>query len=127
MRRPRSSPQLLTLAVLATAASAGAQTDRATRFMDNCRRDNGDEERFCETRTLTVAAGKALSVDGRTNGGISVHGWDRADIQVLAMIQANAEQRSGSARHRERRQRPHERRARFAPRVRAPAAASRGR
>lgn len=90
MRRPRFSLSVLTLAVLTTAVTAGAQTDRAQRFMDNCRRDNGDQERFCETRAVTVAASRALSVDGRTNGGISVHGWDRADVQVLAMIQTNA-------------------------------------
>jgi DUF4097 and DUF4098 domain-containing protein YvlB len=90
MRRLHVHCSLLTLAVLTAASSAGAQNDRAARFMDNCRRDNGDEERFCETRTLTVGAVRALSVDGRTNGGITVHGWNRGDIQVLAMIQANA-------------------------------------
>ena len=93
MRRPNSRLRysLLTFALLA-ATSAGAQANRGERFMDNCNRGGGgDQERFCETRTLTVGAVKALNVDGRTNGGISVHGWDRGDIQVLAMIQGNAE------------------------------------
>lgn len=91
MIRPRS--RLFFAAVLATAAaSAGAQaSDRAARFMDNCRNGRDDDERYCETRNLTVAAGRSLTVDGRTNGGISVHGWDRAQVQVVAMIQANAE------------------------------------
>jgi DUF4097 and DUF4098 domain-containing protein YvlB len=73
------------------AASAGAQSDRAERFMDNCQRNRGDQERFCETRTYTVAAAPSLKVDGRTNGGISVHGWDRPNVQVLAMVQTHAE------------------------------------
>jgi hypothetical protein len=94
MRRAAVRLSVLPLAIFTAAAMAGtaaAQSDRAARFMDNCRRDNGgDQERFCDTRTMTVAATGALSVDGRTNGGISVHGWDRGDIQVLAMIQANA-------------------------------------
>ena len=87
MRRPR----LFLVALLATAAaSAAAQSDRASRFMDNCRRNGGDDERFCETRTLTAGAVPLLRVDGRSNGGIAVHGWDRGDIQILAMVQANA-------------------------------------
>jgi DUF4097 and DUF4098 domain-containing protein YvlB len=90
MRRARLQYKMLTLALLAAAATAGAQSDRAERFMDNCQRGGGDGERFCETRTLTVAGSRALNVDGRANGGISVHGWDRADVQVLAMVQANA-------------------------------------
>lgn len=84
--------RLLSLAVvLAAATSAGAQSDPAARFMDNCHRGGGDQERYCETRNYSVAAGRSLSVDGRTNGGISVHGWDRANIQVVAMVQASAE------------------------------------
>lgn len=90
MHRTHLRYSVFTLALLVASTSAGAQSDRAARFMDNCQRGGGDEERFCETRTVNVAASGALSVDGRTNGGISVHGWDRGGIQVLAMIQANA-------------------------------------
>jgi hypothetical protein len=60
--------------------------------MDNCRRIGGDDyERFCEVRNFSLPATRALSVDGRENGGITVHGWDRPDIQVVAMIQTQAE------------------------------------
>lgn len=87
MRRPR----LLLVTLLASVAtSAGAQSDRASRFIDNCRANGGDEERVCETRSLTAGAVPLLRVDGRSNGGIAVHGWDRGDIQILAMVQANA-------------------------------------
>lgn len=30
---------------------------------------------------------KSLSVDGRENGGVTVHGWDRNQVHVVAMIQ----------------------------------------
>lgn len=79
------------LCISASAAVAQSPTDRAARFMDSCQRSNGrDNERFCETRTLTVAATGALDIDGRANGGIAVHGWDKNSVQVVAMIQANA-------------------------------------
>jgi DUF4097 and DUF4098 domain-containing protein YvlB len=85
----------LTVALLLAASTAAAQSDPASRFMDNCRNNRwNDDERFCETRSFTVAAGKLLTVDGRTNGGITVHGWDRSDIQVIAMIQGQADDRS---------------------------------
>ena len=90
MRSPSVRLSVLTFAVLTAATTAGAQSDRAARFMNNCDRGHDDTERFCETRSVTVGASRALTVDGRTNSGISVHGWDRNEIQVLAMIQTNA-------------------------------------
>lgn len=68
-----------------------AQDSRAARFMDNCRRNRGDDEQFCETRNVTLAPTQALNVDGRDNGGITVHGWDKNQIEIVAMIQARAE------------------------------------
>ena len=35
--------------------------------------------------------GTALAVDAAPNGGISVRGWDRAEIQVRARVTANAD------------------------------------
>jgi DUF4097 and DUF4098 domain-containing protein YvlB len=84
-------PIVALLATLTAVSVAGAQTDRAARFLDNCRADHGDDERFCETRDLSLPAGKSLTVDGRQNGGIAVHAWDRTDTKVTAMIQAQAE------------------------------------
>jgi hypothetical protein len=82
----------LSLLLIVTAAAAGAQTDRPARFMDNCRDNRGsDAERFCEVRNYSLAAGRSLAIDGRANGGISVHGWDRGDVSVVAMVQASAE------------------------------------
>src|SRR5262245_31181348 len=94
MRCPR--PLLaagFTLAIALTAsAPVTAQTDRGSRFMDNCRRNNwNDYAQVCEVRDYTIAGLRALVVDGRANGGISVYGWDRSDIKVVALVQAQAE------------------------------------
>ncbi|HEY4130354.1 MAG TPA: hypothetical protein VGM50_07030, partial [Gemmatimonadaceae bacterium] len=63
--------------ILTIAASATAQNNSSSRFMDNCKRSWGDDERFCEERNFTMAAMQALSVDARANGGVTVHGWDK--------------------------------------------------
>lgn len=73
------------------AAAASAQTTRAARFLENCDDNGGDRARFCEVRNFTLPAMGVLSVDGRANGGITVHGSDRADIQVIAMVQGQAD------------------------------------
>jgi DUF4097 and DUF4098 domain-containing protein YvlB len=83
--------KLIVPVLLLAASSAFAQTDHATRFMENCQRNGGDDERYCEVRNFTVPAARALNVDGQQNGGITVHGWDRADVVVTAMVQANGE------------------------------------
>jgi DUF4097 and DUF4098 domain-containing protein YvlB len=83
----RSLLAVLMLAAATTAASA--QSDRAARFLDNCR--DRDDAVYCEVRNVTMAATGALSVDGRDNGGISVHGWNRNDVQVVAMVQVHDE------------------------------------
>lgn len=80
-------------------ASVAAQSTRASRFMDNCRRNswNDDDERFCETRDVQMPTTKDLRVDGQDNGGITVHGWNRSTIQVVALIQTNARSESDAA------------------------------
>jgi hypothetical protein len=89
---------LIAAAIVATAAvTSGAQTDRAGRFMDNCRRNRNDYANFCETRDFSLPALKGLVVDGKENGGISVIGWDRAEIKVLAMVQSQAESEGEAA------------------------------
>jgi DUF4097 and DUF4098 domain-containing protein YvlB len=40
------------------------------------------------------AAPKGVVVDGREHGGITVHAWDKNEIQVLAMVQARGETES---------------------------------
>ncbi|MGH8638424.1 MAG: hypothetical protein ACREUZ_14910, partial [Burkholderiales bacterium] len=81
---------LLLLLVPAWIGTPAAQQGAAD---DWCREDgwDGDRERFCEVRQLTVApTAGVLSVEG-TNGGISVEGQARGDVHVLAKVTATAD------------------------------------
>jgi DUF4097 and DUF4098 domain-containing protein YvlB len=86
----RRAPLVIALVVSALAPAAG-QTDRAARFMENCNRNRNDYAQFCETRDFTLPVSQSLSVDGRQNGGIAVHGWNRNEVHVVAMVQTQAE------------------------------------
>ena len=44
----------------------------------------------CEMREQTMVAGGRLTIDGLTNGGISVKGWTRNDILVRAQVRTAA-------------------------------------
>ena len=90
MRRPLATLILAIAAITSASATASAQKNPSNRFMENCERNSGDNERFCEQRNFTLPATQGLTVDGRANGGITVHGWDKPSIQVVAMIQASA-------------------------------------
>jgi hypothetical protein len=80
------------LCLLLLPPSASLAQGRAARWMETCRDrwNSRDRETFCETREFTVAAAKSLTADGRENGGVTVHGWDKNEIQVVAMIQTQA-------------------------------------
>ena len=87
MRRAISTRHSLSVVLITTlAGTALAQTSPAARFIDNCQRSRSDNEQFCETRDLTIAAVRSLTVDGRENGGITVHAWDKTEIQVVGMV-----------------------------------------
>ena len=95
MHRHIAARASLTAATLAFAAGvASAQSVRSAHFVEDCNRSNGNREQFCETRTVNLAASNALRVDGRQNGGITVHAWDNATFQIVAMVQAQAETES---------------------------------
>jgi Toastrack DUF4097 len=77
---------------LSAVGAVGAQSVRTGRSMDDCNnRYRDDYAQVCLTRDVPMAVVKALSVDGRDNGGVTVHGWDKNEIHVVAMIQAHAE------------------------------------
>jgi hypothetical protein len=95
----RLSQLAIALVVLATPLAAQQRETRETRadrFMRNC--DNTwsdrDRERFCEVRDVQVKVGTRLYVDGRDNGGVSFYGWDKNEILVRALVQANADSRA---------------------------------
>jgi Toastrack DUF4097 len=54
-------------------------------------RGRSDRPSHCEIRELVLPApGTALAVDASPNGGIAVHGWNRADVQLKARVVTNA-------------------------------------
>lgn len=89
---------LLLLAIATTAAPVAAQQreSRAERFMRNCDDHWGDRdrERFCEVRDVQMKVPTRLFVDGRDNGGVTFYGWDKNEVMVRALIQANADTRA---------------------------------
>jgi len=65
--------------------------DRSQKWLQNCEnRGNYDRAQFCELRNITLRPESKISVDGRENGGVAFYGWDRNEVKVVAMIQANA-------------------------------------
>jgi hypothetical protein len=80
---------------LFAALPAHAQRDRdesASEWLADCRRGWGDRDVACDVRESTIAAprGGRVVVDGGMNGGVTVRGWDRSEIRVVAKMQAQA-------------------------------------
>lgn len=87
-----------TVFALLSATALGAQSVRTGPTADRCNRyGDRDYAQVCETRDFTMPAVKSLAIDGRDNGGVSVHGWDKAEIQVVATISAHAESEADAA------------------------------
>jgi hypothetical protein len=92
-----SRPLLTTAALVLTAAAllpAQSRVDRvAPGGADWCRDDRrGDGRRvYCEAREENIPAPATLDVDATPNGGITVRGADRGDVQVRARITAGAD------------------------------------
>jgi hypothetical protein len=88
-----------TLALSAVVAvPARAQQERADRWLNDCRDGNwGDGGRFCDVRQTTINdPASSIRVDAGPNGGVSVFGWDKPTMLVVARIQANAEDDAGA-------------------------------
>jgi DUF4097 and DUF4098 domain-containing protein YvlB len=81
------------LVSLVVPLTSGAQyEDRAQKWLSNCEHNwNNDRPRFCEIRNFTLRPESKIFVDGRENGGVSFHGWDRNEVKVVAMIQAHGD------------------------------------
>ena len=88
---------IATVYAISAASAIGAQQDRASRFLDDCRRGRDDRAQFCEVREFSLPVMKGLVVDGRENGGIAIRGWDRAEIKVIALVQSQAEDESDAS------------------------------
>jgi DUF4097 and DUF4098 domain-containing protein YvlB len=74
------------LLVLLVGSPLAAQSEKSLGCENGSR--GGRQQRHCEMREFPVAAASRISVDGRTNGGISVKGADRNDMLVRARVDA---------------------------------------
>jgi DUF4097 and DUF4098 domain-containing protein YvlB len=68
--------------------TAFAQTKSLACEDGNRRGDN--QVRSCEVREQTLGYGGRLNVDGGTNGGVSIKGWDNGSVLVRAKVEAYA-------------------------------------
>lgn len=96
---------VMLLGALGAAGPAAAQERERERtpeeWLRRCRDWGDDEERVrhCEVRDVTIPRPSGrLSVDGRLNGGIAVHAWDRNEILVRAKIQTWAQSQAEARR-----------------------------
>ena len=91
--RTRSTTALIATLAISMAAPAAAQERSAEDWVRRCR-DYGDDDRarHCEVRDVRLSrVDGRLTVDGRTNGGVWIRGWDRSEVLVRAKIQTWAE------------------------------------
>jgi DUF4097 and DUF4098 domain-containing protein YvlB len=89
----RYSFALLALAALLLTDAARAQDRRrAEEWMRHCDEsyDHDDGGHFCELRDFTIQPAGTIGVDARPNGGVAFHGWGRAEVKVVAVVQAHA-------------------------------------
>ena len=76
---------LLPLLALGLAAPLAAQ--RSSRDSDrDCDDYNDWGERFCEVREYTLKGSGSLRVDANPNGGITVIGWNKNEVKVVARV-----------------------------------------
>lgn len=92
----RALPMLLFCGVPVMAQRTTRDPNQASdEWLENCRDGrNGrgdDRERYCEVREQRLRASRGLDIDGEQNGSVTVHGWNRSEVLVLARIQTDGE------------------------------------
>ncbi|UCD23766.1 MAG: DUF4097 family beta strand repeat protein [Gemmatimonadota bacterium] len=85
-------PYILPVAAISLGFGWAAAPTVTVRQQDDWCRDNyrGDRGWFCEVREFSMNPGDLRRIDASPNGGISVTGWDRNEVYVVAKVQANA-------------------------------------
>lgn len=77
------------LSLLLLSTGSLAQTEKIITDSEWCKEKNNwgsEKKRHCEVREITLDTRSKLSVDGGKNGGISIKGWDKNEIQILAQV-----------------------------------------
>lgn len=80
---------LIGLLMVATAGFGQMRNNTSKEL--KCENGNWGKPRSCEVRESTMPYAGQLNVDGRQNGGVTVKGWDRADILVRARVEGSGE------------------------------------
>lgn len=94
--RPRFARFLLTAGLVAVAAPVLAQAARSHSM--SCPDDHySDRPTRCEIRTQGVPAAGELAVDATPNGGITLRGWDKPEIELRAKVVATADSEQEAA------------------------------
>jgi DUF4097 and DUF4098 domain-containing protein YvlB len=76
------------LAALALGLASPLAAQRASKERDCDDWGNDWGERICEVREYTLKGSGSLRVDAHPNGGITVIGWDKAEVKVVARVSA---------------------------------------
>jgi len=82
---------LFALALIGFTAGA-IEAQKITKGSMQCRDNDGDDRsaRHCEIKEQTLPSGGVITVDGKTNGGVSIKGWERNEVLVRAKIETRA-------------------------------------
>ena len=90
--RPTPFVALMLVSLLAPLTSGAQYEDHVQQWLRSCEgKWNNDRARFCEVRSATIRPESKITVDGRENGSVAFHGWDRNEVKVVAMIQTHAD------------------------------------
>src|SRR5712692_8758247 len=81
---------LLAFAVVGFGSVAAAQKKSESSMQCRESRENDRLYNHCEIKEQTLPATGAIAVDGKTNGGISIKGWERNEILVRSKIETRA-------------------------------------
>jgi hypothetical protein len=90
----------VTVAVLPAQRDRDRDRDRDRRFglsqEEWCRQDRRAD--FCEVREDTLRNTSTIDLDARGNGGVTIRGWDRSDVQMRARVTVWDESRDEATR-----------------------------
>jgi hypothetical protein len=82
---------MMTLAIGVTALPVVAQRGQERSLSCNDRNNNSRYASHCEMREQNVGFAGRLTIDGGTNGGVSIKGWDQGGVLVRARVEASGE------------------------------------
>ncbi len=87
MTRSIGMAALAVLVLVPIALSAQVPPVRVEEDAD-CRWEQSSRDRYCEVREYALEVRDRLAVDAGGNGGISVVGWDRDEVRLVARVHA---------------------------------------